>query len=108
LARSAAHEGWSVRTVEARARTKNDEGEPDRPRVARRGRTSADVHPDQEHAARQIAEALGAALGADVSVKPTDDGGYRAELSIASVEEAIALARRLRPRAIPGLLEHST
>ncbi|HEV7527940.1 MAG TPA: ParB/RepB/Spo0J family partition protein [Solirubrobacteraceae bacterium] len=108
LARSAAHEGWSVRTAEARARTENDEGEPDRPRVARRGRTSADVHPDQEHAARQIAEALGAALGADVSVKPTRDGGYRAELSIASVEEAIALARRLRPRAIPGLLEHST
>jgi ParB family transcriptional regulator, chromosome partitioning protein len=107
LARSAAHGGWSVRTVEARARTENDASGPARPRVARGGRASGGAHPDQEQAAREIAEALGAALGADVSVKATRGGGYRAELSIGSVEEAIELARRLRPRAIPGLLEHS-
>ncbi|MEA2335217.1 MAG: hypothetical protein QOG40_1707, partial [Solirubrobacteraceae bacterium] len=41
-----------------------------------------------------------------VTVRATRDG-YRAELSLGSVEEAIELARRLRPRAIPGLLEHS-
>jgi ParB family chromosome partitioning protein len=91
----------------ARARTENDASGPARPRVARGGRASGGVHPDQEQAAREIAEALGAALGADVSVKATRGGGYRAELSIGSVEEAIELARRLRPRAIPGLLEHS-
>ena len=107
LARSAVHEGWSVRTVEARARTENDAGEGPRPRVARRSRSAGDVHPDQEQAAREIAEALGAALGAEVSVRATRDGGYRAELSFGSVDEAIELARRLRPRAIPGLLEHS-
>jgi ParB family chromosome partitioning protein len=106
LARSAAHEGWSVRTVEARARTENGAGGSDRRRVARRDKASGQVHPDQEQAAREIAEALGAALGADVTVRATRDG-YRAELSLGSVEEAIELARRLRPRAIPGLLEHS-
>jgi ParB family chromosome partitioning protein len=106
LARSAAHEGWSVRTVEARARTENEGGGSGRRRVARRSKACGEVHPDQEQAAREIAEALGAALGADVTVRATRDG-YRAELSLGSVEEAIELARRLRPRAIPGLLEHS-
>jgi ParB family transcriptional regulator, chromosome partitioning protein len=108
LARSAVHGGWSVRTVEARARTENDAGGPARERVARRGKGSGELHPDQEQAAREIADALGAAFGADVSVKVTPDGSYRAELSFGSVEEATKLARRLRPRAIPGLLEHSS
>jgi hypothetical protein len=68
---------------------------------------TAGAHPDQLQAAHEIAEALGAALGAEVEVRPARDGGYRAELSFASPQEAIELARRLRPRAIPGLLEHS-
>jgi ParB family chromosome partitioning protein len=106
LARTAAHEGWSVRTVEARARAHNaaaGTGQPD----ARRKRMTAAPHPDQLQAAHEIAEALGAALGAEVEVRPARDGGYRAELAFASPQEAIELARRLRPRAIPGLLEHS-
>jgi ParB family chromosome partitioning protein len=107
LARSAVREGWSVRTVEARARKHNDAGGTARPRVSRHSRTSGDVHPDQEQAAREIADALGEAFGAQVSVKATRGGGYSAELSFESVDEAIELARRLRPRAIPGLLEHS-
>jgi ParB family chromosome partitioning protein len=107
LARSAVHEGWSVRTVEARARTENDAAGSSRPRAARRGRASGEVHPDQEQAAREIAEALGAALGVEVSVKTTRDGRYRAELSFQTADEAIEMARRVRPRAIPGLLEHS-
>ena len=39
-------------------------------------------------------------LGAEVRVKATRDGGYRAQLSFATLEEAIELARRLRPRAL--------
>jgi hypothetical protein len=33
-------------------------------------------------------------------VQATAQGGYRAELSFATAEEAIELARRLRPRAV--------
>jgi ParB family chromosome partitioning protein len=107
LARSAARQGWSVRTVEARARTENDAGGAASPRVARRARGATELHADQEHALREIADALGAALGAEVSVKAPAAGGYRAELAFDTVEEAIEMARRVRPRAIPGLLEHS-
>jgi ParB family transcriptional regulator, chromosome partitioning protein len=99
LARAAVQEGWSVRTVEARARTLNAGSEtlrePNGPR-----RVTAGAHPDQQQAAREIADALGGALGAEVSVRPARDGSYRAELSFATPEEAIELARRLRPRAV--------
>ncbi len=106
LARTAAREGWSVRTVEANARAANAGGqEANAPK--RRARMTGESHPDQVAAAREIADALEAALGAEVGVRPAPGGGYRAELSFASPEEAIALARKLRPRAIPGLLEHS-
>jgi ParB family chromosome partitioning protein len=101
LARSAVQEGWSVRTVEARARESNASaataGEPGK---GRGKRASDRVHPDQEEAATEIAEALGGALGAEVRVKALREGGYRAELSFATPEEAIELARRLRPRAV--------
>jgi ParB family transcriptional regulator, chromosome partitioning protein len=107
LARSAAQQGWSVRTVEARARTENNAGGSPSPRVARRSRRGKpELHPDQEHAMGEIAETLGAALGTEVNVTVTA-GGYRAELAFDTAAEAIALARRVRPRAIPGLLEHS-
>jgi ParB family transcriptional regulator, chromosome partitioning protein len=100
LARSAVQEGWSVRTVEARAREDNASAGTVRKPGVRRGRAARDVHPDQEQAAREIADALGAALGAEVQVKPTRDGGYRAEMGFATPEEALELARRLRPRAV--------
>jgi hypothetical protein len=58
------------------------------------------VHPDQEQAAQEIAQTLGAALGADVRVKPTADGRYSAQLSFATPEEALELAQRIRPRAV--------
>jgi ParB family chromosome partitioning protein len=99
LARTAVHEGWSVRTTEARAREDNAHTANAGERAARR-RVTGDVHPDQEQAAREIADALGGALGAEVQVKATRGGGYRAELSFESSEEAIELARRLRPRAV--------
>jgi ParB family chromosome partitioning protein len=101
LARSAVQEGWSVRVVEARARDSNGSTMPARGRVkGHRGRSPEPLHPDQEAAATEIAEALGGALGAEVRVKALHEGGYRAELSFATPEEAIELARRLRPRAM--------
>ena len=44
---------------------------------------------------RRIAEALGAALGAEVRVRPRGTG-YKVELGFEDVDEALALARRLR------------
>jgi ParB family transcriptional regulator, chromosome partitioning protein len=102
LARGAVQEGWSVRVVESRARADNT-GAPDtggaggpngKPRPA-----AGKVHPDQEQAAGEIADALGAALGAEVQVRPAPDGRYRAELSFATPAEAFELAQRLRSRA---------
>jgi ParB family chromosome partitioning protein len=97
LAHAAATEGWSVRVTEERARESNGR------ESARAGRDSAapaGAHPDQVQAAQDIADALGGALGADVQVKPTRDGRYSAQLSFATAEEAIELARRIRPRVV--------
>ena len=92
LARDAVREGWSMRTLEARARAANE--------AAKGGKAAArkrkdDLHPDQREAAAAIAASLEEAFGAEVRVRPSG-GGYRAELSFAGVEEAQALARRLR------------
>jgi len=94
LARSAVAGGWSVRLLEARAREAN---EPDRAAGAVATRTARESHPDQLAAAAQIADALGGALGIEVAVKPTA-GGYRAELALGDLTDALELARRLRPR----------
>jgi ParB family transcriptional regulator, chromosome partitioning protein len=101
LARSAVHDGWSVRIVEVRARQSNASASAAAEPGKGRGKSSSErAHPDQEAAALEIAEALGGALGAEVRVKALREGGYRAELSFATPEEAIELARRLRPRAV--------
>lgn len=100
LARSAVQEGWSVRTVEARAREDNAGAGKRTGRGDRRRSPAGDAHPDQEQAAREIADALGATLGAEIQVKPRRNGGYRAEMEFATPEEALELARRLRPRAV--------
>jgi ParB family chromosome partitioning protein len=97
LARSAVADGWSVRVTEERARDGNSAAAP---RIARRARGSRQLHPDQEQAAQDIAQALGSALGTEVLVKPTRDGRYRAEMSFATPQEAVDLARRIRPRAV--------
>ncbi len=96
LARAAAEQGWSVRVTEERARESNAEGAATKPEANR----SASPHPDQERAARDIADALRGALGAEVQVKATRDGRYSAQLSFATPEEALELARRIRPRAV--------
>jgi ParB family chromosome partitioning protein len=93
LARSAAQDGWSVRTLEARARESVPGGAAAKPK---RGGSATPVHPDQEHAARSIGEILEEALGAEVHVRASSAGGYRAELAFASPEEAADMARRLK------------
>jgi ParB family chromosome partitioning protein len=97
LARSAAAEGWSVRTMEDRARRSNGKTRSDsgkgRPARATRG-----VHPDQSAAAAEIEAIWGEALGAEVRAHPRADGSYRVELSFESSEEALALAGRLGAR----------
>jgi ParB family transcriptional regulator, chromosome partitioning protein len=93
LARAAADEGWSVRTLESRAREANagDEPSEDLARPAPR-----EIHPDQLDACVSIGEALREALGADVRVAVARGGAYRAELLFASPEEAFELAARVR------------
>jgi ParB family transcriptional regulator, chromosome partitioning protein len=100
LGRTAVQEGWSVRIVEARAREENARAGKGSARARRRDFSAGGLHPDQEQAAREIADALGAALGAEVQVKPARDGGYRAEIRFATPQEALELTRRLRPRAV--------
>jgi ParB family chromosome partitioning protein len=92
LARAAVDGGWSVRVLEQRAREANGD-----PRAARKGRAA--VHPDQAAAAAEIAETLGAALGIDVRVRPRGTG-YKAEIAFDSVDDAAALAARVRPGAL--------
>jgi ParB family chromosome partitioning protein len=94
LARDAAREGWSVRTVEAHARQRNTAAETKTQKRARRSKPG--MHPDQQEAAATIATTLEGVLGAEVRVRPDRDG-YRAELSFKSPEEALVLAQRLRP-----------
>jgi ParB family chromosome partitioning protein len=98
LARAAVEQGWSVRVTEARARQTNESSDAGRSDPARR--VAASSHPDQEQAEREIADALAGALGAEVHVKATRGGGYRAHVSFATLEEAMELAHRLRPRAV--------
>jgi ParB family chromosome partitioning protein len=91
LSRSAVEEGWSVRTLEQRARDANEateEAEPSRP-------APREIHPDQLDACASIGEALRAALGADVRVAVARGGSYRAELLFSSPEEAFELAARV-------------
>jgi ParB family transcriptional regulator, chromosome partitioning protein len=94
LAREAAASALSVRELEARARAAAS----DSPQRRRGGRRRRSVHPDQAVALEQIADALGEALGAEIEVTPARRG-YRAQLTFASVDEALDLARRLRVRA---------
>ena len=96
LARAAVDDGWSVRITETRARQSNTaQGS-----ATKRSAPSHAPHPDQQQAAGEIAETLSSALGAEVRVKATREGGYRAELSFSTPEEAIELARGLRPRVV--------
>ncbi|HEY5287376.1 MAG TPA: ParB/RepB/Spo0J family partition protein [Solirubrobacteraceae bacterium] len=93
LGRDASREGWSVRVVEARAREANNAGKGSGSESRTRAKKPS-VHPDQQEAAATIATTLEKALGAEVKVRPEKDG-YRAELSFAGPEEAVALVEAL-------------
>jgi ParB family chromosome partitioning protein len=94
LAFTAAEGGWSVRVTEERAREANAAAA-DGPS----GRaTKAAVHPDQAAAASEIADAFGAALGTEVKVRPRGTG-YKIELALDSLDDALALAARVRAGA---------
>jgi ParB family transcriptional regulator, chromosome partitioning protein len=100
LARTAVADGWSVRTLEERARRSNEEAWEGAGRDKRvRPRKLRGVHPDQAAVAEELETALGEALGAEVKARPRADGGYRVELAFDSREEALALAARLGGRA---------
>jgi ParB family chromosome partitioning protein len=92
LARAAAEGAWSVRVTEEQARTANAAGAADSARAAKA------IHPDQAAAASEIADALGGALGTEVRVKPRGTG-YKVELALDSLDDALALARRVRAGA---------
>jgi ParB family transcriptional regulator, chromosome partitioning protein len=89
LARAAADGGWSVRVTEEQARTANDHANGAVPRASAKA-----MHPDQAAAASEIADALGGALGTEVKVKPRGTG-YKVELALGSLDDALALARRV-------------
>jgi ParB family chromosome partitioning protein len=90
LARQAATGRWSVRELEARARTAEPSDGP-----------VSDDHPapsdysDRQAAAEQIADVLGSVLGADVKVRGAASG-FTAQISFSSVDEALQLAERIR------------
>jgi ParB family transcriptional regulator, chromosome partitioning protein len=96
LARTAIAEGWSVRTTEERARAASDAG-PRRERIS--GSKGSAPHPDQEAGAGEIAEALAGALGTEVRVRSRRGGGYSAEITFQTPDEAMELVRSLGPRA---------
>ena len=78
LARDAAANGWSVRETERRAKGTS--------------RSNVVKHPDQEAALNRAQDALEAALGVDVHVRPARRG-IRAELQFEDLDELLAFAR---------------
>jgi ParB family chromosome partitioning protein len=95
LARAAAEAGWSVRELEAQARSAN--GPPEA--VPRRPRRRA-MHPDQVAAAERIADTLQPVFGRELEVVARSGSGFRIQLDLESVEDALELARRLQVRAV--------
>jgi ParB family chromosome partitioning protein len=91
LGRAAVDGAWSVRETEGRARAANH------PSAPRGRRARPPVHPDQEAAMTAVSEALGALLGRDVAVRARGEG-YRVEVDLGSLDEALELAARLRSR----------
>jgi ParB family chromosome partitioning protein len=95
LARAAADRGWSVRELESRARA---DGTTSR-RPVRSPRPAAALHPDQQAAVEQIADTLGPVFGREVQVVPSKRSGFRVQVELESLDDALEFARRLRVRA---------
>lgn len=93
LAREAAARGWSVRTLEDRARAADRRVRGTRPRRVR-------LDADHEAALEQVGEELAAMLGASARVAP-EGAGCRVEVRFETVDEALAAVQRLRlPTAV--------
>jgi ParB family chromosome partitioning protein len=90
LAREARAAGWSVRETERRARETEDG-----PR--RRDLGPIVIHPDLEDALGAAEDALSAALGREVRVRPRASG-YRVEFELEHPREGIDMAERLLRR----------
>ena len=85
-----------MRELESRARAAAA------PSDRRRSRAKPALHPDQAAAIELITDMLGAALGREVDVTPAKAGGYHAQVSFESLDDALDVARRLRLRAVAG------
>ncbi|MEA2403361.1 MAG: ParB family transcriptional regulator, chromosome partitioning protein [Thermoleophilaceae bacterium] len=95
LAREARAAGWSVRETERRARESEDGGASARPE-----RAPVSIHPDLEEALAAAEDALSAALGRDVRVRPRRGGGYRVEFDLEHPREGVDVAERMLRRAV--------
>jgi ParB family transcriptional regulator, chromosome partitioning protein len=93
LARAARDGAWSVRETERRARAAEEHS------TGRRfaHRESVVIHPDLADALGAAEDALSAALGREVKVRPRA-GGYRVELDVEDPREAIQLAEEILRR----------
>ena len=98
-------EGWSVRETEQRARGTRAETDGDATTVRAHRRRARALHPDQEAAIAEIGDTFEAALGREVTVSASG-GGFRAQLTFESAEEALELARRLKLRG-PASSKHA-
>ena len=91
LAREARAEGWSVRETERRARELEHGSH-------RRERGTLVIHPDLEDAIGAAEDALAAALGHEVRIRPRASG-FRVEFEVEHPREGVELAERILRRA---------
>jgi ParB family chromosome partitioning protein len=92
LGRNAVANGWSVRETEERARIAEAEED-----EKRRGSADVLMHPDLEEALAAAEDALSAALGREVKVRPRN-GAYRVEFELEHATEGVDLAERILRR----------
>ncbi len=94
LAREASSRGWSVRETERRARG----GPSGADRRTPKGASAMPLHPDLADAIGAAEDALTAALGAEIRVRPRGEG-CRVEFELDHPREGIEMAERIMRRA---------
>ena len=95
LAFEARDGAWSVRETERRAREAAAESRPPRP-----PQPKAVIHPDLQEALAAAEDALSAALGREVRVRPRGEA-CRVEVDLDTPAEAVELAERILGRSVP-------